>query len=112
MTHEVTQAAGEGPVILPREVFDFLMGMATLEGTEFGELNDGLPGRFWWRAILRAAERETAAHRIAHEALLLARIAELEEVLAVYSEDQLCDLCERLASSGNLARATLKERKP
>jgi hypothetical protein len=50
-----------GPVTLSREVFDFLMGVGPLEGVHFGDLHDGLPGRFWWRAVLRAAERETAA---------------------------------------------------
>ena len=62
---EVTQADRDAAasVILTREVFDFLMGAGPLEGVEFGELHEGLPGRFWWRAVLRAAERETPAHR-------------------------------------------------
>ena len=46
------------PVLLSREVFDFLMGEGELEGVSFGDLHEGLPGRFWWRAVLRAAERE------------------------------------------------------
>ena len=49
-----------GSVILRREVFDFLMGVGDLEGVSFGELHEGLPGRFWWRSVLRAAERETS----------------------------------------------------
>ena len=64
---EITQADPDAAasVILTREVFDFLMGAGPLEGVEFGELHEGLPGRFWWRAVLRAAERETPAHRLA-----------------------------------------------
>lgn len=50
-----------GDVVLSKEVFDFLMGTAPYDGTWFHELNDGLPGRFWWRAILRTAQRESAA---------------------------------------------------
>jgi hypothetical protein len=49
-----------GDVILRKEVFDFLMGEGAYDGTWFGDLNAGLPGRFWWRAVLRAAQRESA----------------------------------------------------
>ena len=48
-----------GAVVLSRELFDFLMGEGEIDGTSFGDLNAGLPGRFWWRALLRAAARET-----------------------------------------------------
>lgn len=60
MTHTDATALA-GPVTLSRELFDFLMGVGEIDGTGFGELNDGLPGAFWWRGLLRAAERETAA---------------------------------------------------
>ena len=75
---EVTQADRDAAasVILTREIFDFLMGIGPLEGVEFGELHDGLPGRFWWRAVLRAAERETPAHRLAAIAAVLDDMAE------------------------------------
>lgn len=43
-------------VAIPRELFDFLMGTAEIDGTSFGDLHDGLPGRFWWRALLQTAE--------------------------------------------------------
>jgi len=52
-------AGNNGPVVLTREVFDFLMGVGSLEGVHFGEMHESLPGRFWWRTVLRAAERET-----------------------------------------------------
>jgi len=42
-------------VTIPREAFDFLMGEGPLEGVWFGELNEGLPGAFWWRGVLKAA---------------------------------------------------------
>jgi hypothetical protein len=44
-------------VFIPRELFDFLMGEGEIEGTSFGDLNSGRIGRFWWRALLRCAER-------------------------------------------------------
>lgn len=47
-----------GAVTIPRELFEFLMGTGEIDGTSFGELNEGLPGRFWWRALLRTAERQ------------------------------------------------------
>lgn len=47
------------PVTIPRELFDFLMGVGEIDGTSFGDLNDRLPGRFWWRALLRTAESNT-----------------------------------------------------
>lgn len=72
------EAVAAGPVTISREAFDFLMGAGPMDGTWFGELNDGLPGAFWWRAILRAAERESVSALDAAEA----RIAELEGQLA------------------------------
>lgn len=53
-------AGSRGDVIVTRELFDFLMGTGEIDGTSFGDLNDGLPGRFWWRALLRCAERESS----------------------------------------------------
>lgn len=44
------------PVTIPRELFDFLMGDGEIDGTSFGDLNDRLPERFWWRALMRTAE--------------------------------------------------------
>lgn len=54
MTTPATQAIL--PVTIPRELFDFLMGRGEIDGTNFGDLHEGLPGRFWWRALLRTAE--------------------------------------------------------
>jgi hypothetical protein len=47
-------------VVIPRALFDFLMGVGEINGTSFGDLNEGLPGRFWWRALLRTAEVQSA----------------------------------------------------
>ena len=47
-----------GSVTIPRELFDFLMGAGEIDGTSFGDLNARLPGRFWWRALLRTAEQQ------------------------------------------------------
>jgi hypothetical protein len=58
-TTTLRDTLADGPVLLSRELFDFLMGKGEIDGTSFGDLNNGLPGRFWWRALLRAAERET-----------------------------------------------------
>ena len=50
---------GPMPVTIPRELFDFLMGSGEIDGTSFGDLNGHLPGRFWWRALLRTAEAQS-----------------------------------------------------
>ncbi len=44
-----------GTVTIPRQVYDFLMGEDALEGVWFNDLHKGLPGRFWWRGVLRSA---------------------------------------------------------
>lgn len=54
-----TDGAALLPVTIPRELFDFLMGVAEIDGTSFGEMNAKLPGRFWWRALLRTAASAT-----------------------------------------------------
>jgi len=56
------QVTQDGPVTIPRELFDFLMGVGEIDGTSFGDLNAGLPGRFWWRALLRTAEARAASN--------------------------------------------------
>lgn len=48
-------------VTIPRELFDFLMGVGGIDGTWFGDLNAGLPGRFWWRALLHSADTAALA---------------------------------------------------
>jgi hypothetical protein len=48
-------------VVVPRELFDFLMGAGDIDGTSFGDMHGTLPGRFWWRALLRTAEQSTHA---------------------------------------------------
>lgn len=40
------------PVIIPAEVFDFLMGRGPLRGCHFGEKPEGERGNFWWRKDL------------------------------------------------------------
>lgn len=57
-----------GDVILTKDVFDFLMGAAPYDGVWFHELNANLPGRFWWRAILRSAQLGTASTMSARSA--------------------------------------------
>ena len=52
------------PVTIPRELFDFLMGAGEIDGTGFGDLNANLPGRFWWRALLRTAESSSTASSV------------------------------------------------
>lgn len=45
-----------GPVAIPRDLFNFLMGAGGIDGVHFGEENGDPPGRFWWRKNLRAAD--------------------------------------------------------
>jgi hypothetical protein len=50
-------AAG-GEVTIPRVLFDFLMGQGQIYGAGFGDdCPQGLPRKFWWRALLRACDR-------------------------------------------------------
>lgn len=56
---DVSDQVETGDVVISRELFNFLMGTGPLDGTWFNELNR-LPGRYWWRALLRCAERESA----------------------------------------------------
>jgi hypothetical protein len=46
-----------GSVMISGDLYAFLMGEGPLDGTWFDEMK--LPGKFWWRALLRAAERDT-----------------------------------------------------
>jgi hypothetical protein len=46
-----------GNVTISGDLYAFLMGEGPLDGTWFDEMK--LPGKFWWRALLRAAERAT-----------------------------------------------------
>jgi hypothetical protein len=57
---DVKATPTEAGAYLPPEIVAFLMGEAPYDGVWFGELNEGLPGAFWWRAIIAAARRETA----------------------------------------------------
>lgn len=57
MTTPITQPDLMEVVEIPRELFDFLMGTGQLCGTGFDEMNAGLPGRFWWRALLSTCAR-------------------------------------------------------
>lgn len=50
--------ANRKDVTISRELYEFLIGVGPMEGVWFGDLNDGLPGRFWWRALLRCAAGE------------------------------------------------------
>lgn len=43
-------------VTIPRKLFDFLMGTGEFDGKHFGDLDDNLPGRFWWRALLMTCD--------------------------------------------------------
>lgn len=56
-------------VTIPRELFDFLMGAGEIDGTSFGDLNAGLPGRFWWRALLQTAANSPTPDNGLREAL-------------------------------------------
>lgn len=66
-SHAAHQAQGLGPsgfdpsrdVVIPRSLYHFLMGEAQFDGVWFDELDRGLPGRFWWRALLSAAARDS-----------------------------------------------------
>lgn len=49
-------AERKGPVTISRELFDFLMGAGGIDGVHFGEDKGDLPGPFWWRKLLRAAD--------------------------------------------------------
>jgi len=59
MSEELRELAGPDDVVIPRQLYDFLMGVGEIDGTSFGDLNAGLPGRFWWRALLRICDRLT-----------------------------------------------------
>jgi hypothetical protein len=54
MTAETSNARGEW-VLVPREVFDFLMGEGELQGAWFGETPVGERGQWFWRKHLRQA---------------------------------------------------------
>lgn len=54
MTAETSNARGEW-VMVPREVFDFLMGEGELQGAWFGETPVGERGEWFWRKHLRQA---------------------------------------------------------
>ena len=47
--------ASAGMVVVPRDVIDFLLGEGDIEGHGFGERHHALPGKFWWRSVLRDA---------------------------------------------------------
>lgn len=47
--------AGSGDVSRMDAVYNFLMGIADLDGVSFGELHPDKRGRFWWRHELAAA---------------------------------------------------------
>jgi hypothetical protein len=42
-------------VTIPRDLYNFLMGVGQIDGTWFNDLNANLPGRYWWRALLQIA---------------------------------------------------------
>lgn len=58
---QITEGVERGDVRISRELYDFLMGAGEIDGTSFGDLNAGLPGRFWWRALLSAAAMQPQA---------------------------------------------------
>jgi hypothetical protein len=50
---------GQGEAVtISRRLYDFLMGVGEIDGTGFGDLQKGLAGSFWWRALLEADARD------------------------------------------------------
>jgi hypothetical protein len=45
-------AVPDGWMLLPIEVWSFLLGIGELDGLHFGETREGL-GKFWWRVVIR-----------------------------------------------------------
>lgn len=97
--------------MITRELFDFLMGVGEIDGTSFGELNDGLPGAFWWRALLRVAERETARFDTERNATLerenAALHGELDEQVVYAIGKEVADGCAYKPGSDNHTRVWL-----
>jgi hypothetical protein len=80
-------AAG-GEVTIPRVLFDFLMGQGQIYGAGFGDdCPQGLPRKFWWRALLRACDRPSLSTPSDKEALYRDIFAEITAKAQPLCED-------------------------
>lgn len=56
---EPTSSVPEGCVPLPREAYNFLMGICAMDGVWFGESHPTKQGTFWWRSYIRDLVKAT-----------------------------------------------------
>lgn len=100
------------PVVLSGDIAAFLMGEAAYDGIWFGELNEGMPGPFWWRSIIATARRFTPPANAAQPA-----IERLTKAIDVWASDPspateqaVMDAREALAAQPSVTPADAVER--
>lgn len=97
-TRAATQGepAGEESVAIPKRLYDFLMGTGEINDLGFGDMNEGLPGAFWWRALLMTAATPLYRHPPApadREAIRREAFAEAAATLAPDCGHEKCGPC-------------------